>query len=118
MHHVERSVWKLQRVHVADTQLDRNALPAGVGARLCEHFGSAIEADDAARRHQPREIHCDRARPTAHVEEVEPRSKGGQEVAGGVLCRAPCVTAQHRFVMSMGIDVVRHRHRDSADSHP
>src|SRR6266566_2612600 len=103
VHDVERSVWKLQRVHVADPQLDRHTSPAGMSARLCEHFGSAVNADDAARRHQPREIYCDRARPTTHVEELEPRSKRGQEVAGRILRRAPSVTAQHRFVMPMGI---------------
>ena len=117
MHDVERSVWKLQRVDVADMQLDRQPCPLA-WAFACASTSGAVDANHAAWRDLTREIHGDRARPAAHVEQVEPRSKGRQEIARRVLGGSPGVAAEHRLMMTVRIDFVRHRRWDSIDVTP
>src|SRR4029450_3364124 len=89
-------------------KLQRNGLLVRVRACLCDDFGGPVDADRPTWRYPAREIHGDCARPAAHIEQIESRSQGSQEVAGRVLRRAPRMTAQNRFVMPVGIDFLCH----------
>src|SRR5258706_14191282 len=86
-----------------------------MSAHLLEDFGSTVDADHTARSHQSRQIHRDRARSAAHIEQIESRSKGGQEIAGRVLRCSPRVTPKHRFMMPVCIDLVCHRLLEPAE---
>ena len=104
VHDVERRVVELERVHVTGREPDVLGAPAPAElVRLDDDLVGPVDADHGSRRNPPREIDRDRARPTAHVEQVHAGLEPVQEVARRVLRGPPLVAAEHRLVMPVGV---------------
>ena len=73
-------------------------------ARLDGDLLAGVHADDQGRCEDPGEVHRDRARPAAHVEQAHPRSEVGEEVGGGVRRGPPPMGAQDALVVAVGVD--------------
>ena len=92
VHDVERRVGEVERVHVADRELDRDAgRVARVGARGVEHLVGAVDAHDAPGRDPLGEVDGDRARSAPDQRTVGPNRQsrangtGPLRIGGGDL---------------------------------
>jgi hypothetical protein len=106
MDHVERRIGDIERVHVADGELDPGLVQR---PRLFDDLGRRVDAEHATGRDQRGELDGDRARTAPDVEQVQAGPKVWEQVAGRVLRRAPPMAAQHGVVVSVGVDVAHAR---------
>ena len=100
---VERGVGHVEVVGVADREL-------GAARRRSRVAWAMTSAEASTPSTRPGataagEVDRDRARAAPEVEQVHARAQVRQQVAGRVLGRAPGVAAQHRLVMTVGVDV-------------
>ena len=70
VHDVKRVVVRFEGVKVADRELDVRTT-AGIAARLLDHVGRRINAEDTSGRNPPADVSRDRARPAAEVEHTD-----------------------------------------------
>ncbi len=102
VHDVERVIVNVERVEVADRELDIRTA-AGVAARLLDHVGRHIDAEDPAGRDCPADIGGDRARSASEVEHTDAAGQARRDVGGRVVDRAPLVRPEYALVMTVRV---------------
>src|SRR6185436_13381441 len=100
VHDVERVVVHLERIEVADRELDVRTA-ASVASRLLDHGGRRIDAEDASGRNPPADVSRDRARPAPQVEHADAECEVRGEVSGRVVDRTPLVRPQYALVVTV-----------------
>ena len=80
VHDVKRVVVRVEGVEVADRELDVRTT-AGIAARLLDHIGRRIDAEDASGRNPPADVSRDRARPAPEVEHADAGVRCGARYA-------------------------------------
>jgi len=102
VHDVERVIVNVESVEVADGELDIRTA-AGVAARLLDHIGRHIDAEDPSGSNSPPDIGRDRARPASEVEHTDAVGQARGEIGGRVVDRAPLVRAQDALVVTVRV---------------
>ena len=105
VHDVERVIVHIKSVEVADRELDIRTA-AGVAARLIDHIGRHIDAEDPSGRDSPPDIGGDCAGPASEVEHTAAGRSGAARGRRRSCRPAPLVRPQYALVVT-----VRGRHQ-------
>src|SRR5262245_36007378 len=102
VHDVERVVVHLERIKIADRELDVRTATS-VASRLLDHGNRRIDPEDAAGRNPPADVSRDRARPAPKVEHAGAGCKVRGEISGRVVDGAGLVRAQYALVVTVRV---------------
>jgi hypothetical protein len=102
VHDVEGVIANVESVEVADRELDIRTA-AGVAARVLDHVGRHIDAENPSGRDPAPDIGRNRARPASEVEHADAVGQVRDEVDGRVVDRAPLVRPQYALVVTVRV---------------
>jgi hypothetical protein len=105
VHDVEGVVGEVERVHVADGEVDRlQPAPADLGPGQIQRLLGGLKGGDPPGCDPRREVCGDGAGTAADVQQSVAGFQPWQQICRRIFCGAPAVRAQDRLVMPVGVD--------------